>query len=134
MALVIVPLRTFPFTFTVEVTDVEYELSGVNVPSFPLTSGGRIVRWDVRNVESATPKFGYARLGPSGTTITIPVIGTPGNAIHMAAGGAFAFQRDTERIDMEDPEWDTLILKATAGTTVVFTGTVSVWIPEGQTL
>ena len=134
---VITPLRTYPFPFTVLVPDYpEFELTSANVPDFPPT--GKIVRWDVRNVETDPAKYGMARLGPSGTVVEEPSGGPPstivGNAIHMTAGGSFAFQRETERIDFEDTEWDTLILIATKGKVVTFTGTVSVWIPEGQTL
>jgi hypothetical protein len=132
-------VRTAPYPFEIYVPVTEYELSSSNIPSFP--SGGKIVGWDIQNVETAADQLVRCRLGPTGTLITVATVllGTPvviGNAVPLYSGRSYSFARPEDLYESTDATvWGVLILQSYMGigTSVRVTGIATVLLPPGVT-
>ena len=121
-------LRTVPYTFTVDVGVTPVELSVINVPNAP--DGAFVASWDVQNTSSTSTDAVWARLGPTGTTITAPGT-TPGNAIKLFAGRSYSFSPEEPTVVLTDTAiWGVLILQSVSGTITV-TGVANLYVPEG---
>lgn len=122
-------LRTVPYTFTIDVTTSPVELSVANVPDAP--AGGFVSSWDIQNTSATSTDAIWARLGPTGTTITAPSGATPGNAIKLLGGRSYSFVPEEPTVSLTDiAVWGVLILQSVTGTVTV-TGVANLYVPEG---